>query len=101
MKCLEKEPWRRYGSAQALAEDLGRYLADEPITARPASQLERAWRWCRRNPVIAGLGTAAAALILVVTVAGPVAAIREAGLRRVAERTGYEARIEALALSLR
>jgi tetratricopeptide (TPR) repeat protein/tRNA A-37 threonylcarbamoyl transferase component Bud32 len=65
LKCLQKEPARRYQTSQQLADELGRYLAGEPILARPVSRLERLARWCRRNPRIAGLsGALAAAVVL-------------------------------------
>jgi tRNA A-37 threonylcarbamoyl transferase component Bud32 len=55
LKAMAKSPSRRYATAGELAGDLRRYLRDEPISARPIGRAERLWRWCRRNPVAAGL----------------------------------------------
>ncbi|MSU61854.1 MAG: hypothetical protein EXS31_05570 [Pedosphaera sp.] len=60
LKCLEKEPTKRYPTARELGEELGRFLKDEPIHARPIKRVERVWRWCRRKPALAGSLMAAA-----------------------------------------
>jgi eukaryotic-like serine/threonine-protein kinase len=57
-KCLEKEPARRYPTAQELADDVGRFLAGEPIRARPVGVVGQAWKWCCRRPAFAALGAA-------------------------------------------
>src|SRR5438034_2565300 len=81
LKCLEKEPANRYASAEALAEDIERFLRNEPIRSRRSSRFEHVWRWCKRKPLVASL---IAALILVVAI-GLASALWE--LRRVqAER---------------
>jgi serine/threonine protein kinase/tetratricopeptide (TPR) repeat protein len=65
LKCLEKDPIRRYASADALADDLERWLRDEPIRARPISRREHVAKWIKRNPGLTAMGTVAlAALVL-------------------------------------
>ncbi len=64
LKCLEKAPGKRYQTAAEVAAELGRYRRGEPIRVRPIGRAARLWRWCRRQPMVAGL-TAAVALTLV------------------------------------
>jgi len=93
LKCLAKEPKERYGTAEAVAEDLRRFLADRPIHARRARATERTWRWCRRNPWLAGLSAAVVLLLFVVAVGSTVFALRlqkELDHRLVAERDQLE-----------
>ena len=71
LKCLRKEPARRYESASALADDLRRFGEGRPIVARPVGRLERAAKWVRRNPALAGMTA-------VVVLAASVGALPEA-----------------------
>jgi len=91
LKCLEKEPSRRYASAQAVADELGRFLRTEPILAHPVGFAGKAWRWCRRKPALA---TALGAVILVAVAgfAGILSQWRRADAQRDA---AVQARIHA------
>jgi serine/threonine protein kinase/Flp pilus assembly protein TadD len=68
LKCLEKEPARRYATAEALAEDLRRFLADEPILARRSSAWHRLAKWSRRRPASAALLAVAIIVLMAVTI---------------------------------
>ncbi len=80
MKCLEKEPSRRYPTAAALAEDLRCYLQQRPISARPISTPNRLWRWCRRNRRETALIASLVTLLLVMAAAGTWTGIRQSRL---------------------
>jgi serine/threonine protein kinase len=86
LKCLAKEPARRYATAGDLAADLRRHLRGEPIVARPVGRVERLRRWAKRNPKVAGL-SAMVLLLLATVVVGSVAAAIVFGRQRQAEAT--------------
>src|SRR5262249_41228781 len=93
LKCLQKEPQRRYATAQGLAEDLGRFVRDEPIRAAPVSPAEKAGRWCRRNPALASTGGVGLLLLFAVAIGSPVALVR---INRERRRAEQNAKSEAL-----
>jgi serine/threonine protein kinase/Flp pilus assembly protein TadD len=68
LKAMAKNPGRRYPTAGAMAEDLSRFLSDRPIRARRTPWSERAWRLCRRNPMVASLSTSMTALVLIAAI---------------------------------
>jgi serine/threonine protein kinase len=87
LKTLAKDPARRYATAQELADDLRRWLKDEPIRARPVGSVERLWRWCRRKPALASSLAAVGVLLVAAVVASVIAVLAQADARREAERT--------------
>ena len=84
LKCLQKEPANRYESALALAEDLRRVAAGEPILARPVGKVEQLWRWCRRKPALAGL-VASLVVLALAGIGGGAWYIQDRAGRRVEE----------------
>jgi hypothetical protein len=100
MKAIDKDPKRRYQSADEMAEDLQRFVNDEPIKAWRVGQLERFTRWCRRNPVVAGLIAAVLLLMAAGTAVSSWQAIRATRARedlakKNAELAAEQAKVEA------
>ncbi|MGF1582285.1 MAG: protein kinase [Gemmataceae bacterium] len=91
LKCMEKEPSKRYESAQALSEDLQRFLKGDAILARPVGQFERLVKWAKRKPALATLAVLATILFLLIGIGGPVIAIREARFRQDADEAKRDA----------
>ena len=85
MKCLEKDPGRRYETAIDLEKELGRWLGNRPILARPVGSWGRVVRWCRRETALAGLGSAVVVLVVAFALVAGVAAVRIADARDVQE----------------
>jgi serine/threonine protein kinase/tetratricopeptide (TPR) repeat protein len=85
LKAIAKEPGRRYKTAAEMTEDLRRFLADRPVRARRTRVLERTWRWCRRNPVVAALTGTVAGLLVAVALLASLTAVRLSEAWRVAQ----------------
>lgn len=99
LKCLEREPDKRYASAELVAQELERFRAGEPIVARPITRLERGWRWCRKRPDVASL-VAGLFLTLTIGLAAASTLWRRAEANRAEAETNWQ-RAEDNADSLR
>jgi WD40 repeat protein len=100
LKCLEKEPQKRYADAQELSNDLQRFLKSEPIHARPVGLLGKGWRWCQRKPGLATALAAANLLLLVVLSGGPGLTYRINQALKRAEAGEFKARRLAYAADM-
>lgn len=104
LKCLEKEPHRRYASADLLADDLKRYLGNESIVARPLGPVGRGLRWCVRNPLIAALVLGIGASLFVTASVATIAYFRTSSalaVTQVAEQSERDLRKRATAEKLK
>ncbi len=102
LKASAKEPAQRYATAQAMAQDLDRYLHGQPVEARRSTAFGRFARWCARNPVLAGLGGVVLLLLLAVAVISSRSAVelkRESDLGREKLRRSYFTQARHLRLS--
>jgi WD40 repeat protein len=104
LKCLEKEPAKRYATASDLAEELDCFLQDEPIRARPIGRADKLWRWCRQKPLQASLVAVIVMLLFALAAGSTIAAWRIASARdseihqrREAERERERADLRELA----
>lgn len=98
LKCLTKEPHKRYGTAQLLSDDLGRFIEGRPVAARPVGRIERGWRWSRRNPVVASLVSLVAILLVVGTIVSSTLAVwatNSAESERIARRAAEQSETNA------
>jgi CHASE3 domain sensor protein len=104
LKCLEKDPARRYRSAAALAHDLRRFLDGRPTVARPIGRFDRLVRWARRNPPLAAATGLAAVTLIAVSIVSALWAVRERDNSedmRQARATASAIRVEVLLRGLR
>jgi WD40 repeat protein len=85
LKCLEKDPLKRYPTAQSLADDLQRFLNNEPITARPITRTAKLIRWSQRNPTLATAYSLLILLLILILIGSPLAALRLNNERNRAE----------------
>jgi WD40 repeat protein len=92
LKCLAKEPARRYPTAEELAGDLQRWLEGRPIQARRVGVPERTWRWCRRNPMVASAIGAATLFLVLGALVSWLLAVQALGEARRADREAVSAR---------
>ena len=92
LKAIDKDPARRYPTAAAMAEDLQRFLDGRPIAARPATELQRLWKWARRRPAVAGLVAALFLCLIAGTVVSTRFAIRADRERVVAQQQNARAK---------
>jgi WD40 repeat protein/serine/threonine protein kinase len=95
LKCLEKDANRRYSSAEALADDIERWLRSEPIAARAVGNYERVRKWVRRRPAIAALGTLSLVSLIVLAIGSTFAAFRIAAAKQVLRRNLYASDVNA------
>jgi eukaryotic-like serine/threonine-protein kinase len=101
LKCLQKEPDRRYASAGQLAEELQRYRNREPLRhTRPIGKTARLWRWSRRNPALAGLALVASALLVTLVVGSMLFSIQSARAGQRLEAANLETRRQAASWAL-
>ncbi|MEO6244426.1 MAG: serine/threonine-protein kinase [Opitutaceae bacterium] len=91
LKCLEKNPVRRYASAADLRDDLDRFARGEPLAARPVGRGGKILRWSRRKPALAAVSAAACALVVILAIGGPLTAWRIERARAAAENSRREA----------
>ena len=89
LKCLEKESRNRYESAEVVSDELRRWILGKPIEARPITRIEKGWRWCQRNPLVATLGAVVGTLTLLFAIGGPLAAVSQSRLKDEAELHRY------------
>ncbi|NQT14137.1 MAG: protein kinase [Planctomycetes bacterium] len=94
LKCLEKDPRRRYASAQEVADDLRRFLAGRAVLARPITSAARGWRWCARHRAVTALSLGLLSTLLVLAIAGSIVAIHQAALRVAADQATARANAE-------